>query len=120
MRYLERNVRHAVIEAALSVGMGQDVFAANLVVQGVEAIAGGTCTHRKAPLSHGARPSRTPIVHSNCQEKKDLAARASTGMHDALINNDPFQLRQARAAIGAGAQRLADLRDGLRRAARER
>ena len=32
--------RRAPIGAALGIGMGQDIFAVNLVVQGIEAIAG--------------------------------------------------------------------------------
>src|SRR5258707_12252686 len=37
--------------------------------------------------------------------------RVSEGIRDALIEDDPFELRQARAAIRAGAQRPTDVPD---------
>jgi hypothetical protein len=44
---------------------------------------------------------------------------ASSGLCDASMTYDPFEFRQARAAIGAGAQRHTDLVDVHRDAARD-
>src|SRR6202158_1333287 len=54
-----------------------------------------------------ARPKKTGSRASGSMR----GVRASEGMRDALINDDPFQLRQARTAIRARAQRAADVPD---------
>ena len=100
----------ALVGAALGIGMSQDALTADLVVQGVEAMAGWDLH----PLESAALPRRTPeaeVGHALCKADQDRRQRGPVqwaphipacrdGGSTAVVRGDPATDRRPAAEAG--------------------